>query len=57
MQTELERVLMERDDISAEEAAELVAAARQQVAEGEDPGEVLQDEFGLEPDYFLDITP
>ena len=33
MQTELERVLMERDDISAEKAAELVAAARQQVAE------------------------
>ena len=47
-------VLMRRDGMGREEAEDLIAEAR--VLEyGEDPEEILADEFGLEPDYIYDL--
>ena len=53
--SELKKVLMERDGISSKEADEVIADAKQRVWDGEDPEEVLADEFGLEPDYIFDL--
>ena len=51
----LKEILMRRDSLSDAEAQDLIDAARQAVAEGADPEEVLHDEFGLEPDYFWEL--
>lgn len=51
----LRQVLMRRDGMSREEAEEAIAEARERVIEGEDPEEVLAEEFGLEPDYFWEL--
>lgn len=51
----LKEVLMERDNLSSDEADELIEEAREQVYNGEDPEEVLFNEFGLEPDYVMDL--
>lgn len=51
----LKQVLMRRDEVSEEVAEELIQIARRRVAEGEDPEEVLEDEFGLEPDWIMDL--
>ena len=51
----LKEVLMRRDGLTRREAAEAIAEARERVREGEDPEEVLLDEFGLEPDYVFDL--
>jgi hypothetical protein len=51
----LREVLMRRDGMSGDEADELIEEARERVADGEDPEEVLLDEFGLEPDYIWDL--
>ena len=53
--SELKKVLMERDGIASKEADEVIADAKQRVWDGEDPEEVLADEFGLEPDYIFDL--
>jgi hypothetical protein len=54
--TELHRVLMRRDEMAAEDVDEWIKAARRAVLEdGEDPEDILQDEFGLEPDYIFDL--
>ena len=54
--TGLHRVLMRRDKMSAEEADEQIREARERVLEdGEDPEDILHDEFGLEPDYVFDL--
>ena len=53
--TELHRVLMRRDEMSADEADELIQEARERVEDGEDPEEILHDEFKLEPDYVFDL--
>lgn len=54
--TSLKQVLMERDELTSKEADELIAEARRMILEdGEDPGEVLYEEFGLEPDYIFDL--
>lgn len=55
--TELVKVIMRRDGMALEEAVEMVNEARQRVADGEDPEEILYDEFGLEPDYIFDLLP
>lgn len=52
--TELMKVLMERDELSMAEAAERIKELKQQVANGEDPEDVLYD-IELEPDYSLDL--
>ena len=48
-------VLMRRDGFSLLEAKEAVRYAKERVREGDDPEEVLEEEFGLEPDYFFDL--
>ena len=53
--SELKNVLMRRDGMSSREADNAIDDAKQRVFDGEDPEEVLADEFGLEPDYIFDL--
>lgn len=53
--SELKKVLMQRDCMTPKEADKVIADAKQRVWDGEDPEEVLADEFGLEPDYIFDL--
>jgi hypothetical protein len=54
--SELMQIIIERDGLTREEAAQAIAYARHLVHnEGCDPEGVLQDEFGLEPDYIFDL--
>ncbi len=48
-------VLIRRDGLSTSEAQDLIDDARYRVADGEDPEEILFEEFGLEPDYIFDL--
>jgi hypothetical protein len=48
-------VLMKRDGLTRSEAQELIDEARELVAEGENPEEILRVDFGLEPDYIFDL--
>ncbi len=45
---------MQRDDISADDAQNIIDEMKEQVLAGEDPEEVLFNE-GFEPDYIFDI--
>jgi hypothetical protein len=54
-QESLKQVIMRRDGLSSQEADELIESAREQILEGEDPEEVLLNDFGLEPDYIFDL--
>ena len=48
--------IVKRDGISYKEAQKLVKEARERVLmDGEDPHEILLNEFGLEPDYLFDL--
>jgi predicted nucleic acid-binding protein len=49
------QVLMRRDGMTRDDAQELIDEAKERVAAGDDPEEVVQEEFGLEPDYFWDL--
>lgn len=51
----IKQVLMRRDNMSAKDANELIRIGRQMVEDGEDPEDVLMDEFGLELDYAFDL--
>ena len=55
MEESLHEVLMRRDGLTRCEANEAIAEARERVLAGEDPEEVLAEEFGLEPDYVFDL--
>lgn len=55
MNETLKQVLMRRDGLSAAEAQSLIDEARERVLSGDDPEEVLAEEFGLEPDYIFDL--
>lgn len=55
MTCRLVAILMKRDGLDKEEAEEWVQNAKDQVSEGADAEEVLEDEFGLEPDYVIDL--
>lgn len=48
-------VLMRRDNLTKEEAQDQIKEARARVNAGEDPEEILYEEFGLEPDYIFDL--
>lgn len=52
-------VLMSRDGMSAEEADELIERAREdlqiRLARGEQPDDICQEWFGLEPDYLMEL--
>jgi len=52
--SELVGIFMERDDLTRDEAEDLVSELKERVVDGENPEEVLHDE-GLEPDYIFDI--
>ena len=49
------KVLMERDGLTRHDAMDMLLDAKARVAEGEDPEEILTEEFGLEPDYIEDL--
>lgn len=51
----IKEVLMRRDGMLEEEAKDAIRDARARVAEGDDPEEVLEEEFGLEPDYLWEL--
>jgi hypothetical protein len=51
--SELKRVLMARDELTAAQAQAQIDEAKLAVREGADPAEVLEEMFGLEPDYFF----
>jgi hypothetical protein len=53
--SELKRVIMQRDGISEAEADDLIDEAKKEVMAGADPEEVLEEMFGLEPDYIFDL--
>lgn len=53
--SELMLILVQRGDYTPAEAKAAVREAKQRVMDGEDPEEVLYEEFGLEPDYALDL--
>jgi hypothetical protein len=52
---EIVNVLMRRDGLSLEEAYEQLNDARERFADGDDPEDILAEEFGLEPDYLFDL--
>ena len=52
--TELKKVLMSRDGFTGSEADFEIEVMRELVSEGENPEDILYD-YGLEPDYFLDL--
>lgn len=51
----LKEVLMRRDGMSSAEADEAIEEAGWRVHGGEDPEDVLREEFGLEPDFVFDL--
>ena len=51
---ELIKIFMNRDGMTLSEAEEQVDWMKEQVAQGENPEDVLYDE-GLEPDYILEL--
>jgi len=51
----LKQILMRRDGMTSREANEAIADARERVSEGEDPEEVLTEEFYLESDYIFTL--
>jgi len=51
----LKQVLMSRDGLTEDEAEEFINEARERIYSGDDPEEILLEEFGLEPDYVFDL--
>ena len=50
-------VLMRRDGMSKEEAEIALQFGRDRLLDGDDPQDILEEEFGLEPDYVFDLFP
>lgn len=55
MAESIKQILMRRDDMESDEADDCIATAKERIATGDDPEEVLLEEFGLEPDYIFDL--
>ena len=53
--SDLKTVLMNRDNMSSAQADKAISEARDRMIDGEDPEEILLEEFGLEPDYVFDL--
>jgi hypothetical protein len=53
------KIIMARDNMSFDDAKELVTDCRDAIIEaletGDDPEEILAQELGLEPDYLFDL--
>lgn len=48
-------ILVRRDGVARADAEEQVQDAKRRVLEGEDPEEILYEDFGLEPDYVFEL--
>ena len=48
-------ILMRRDGMERDAAEDLLGEAMVAVEDGQDPKEILEDWFGLEPDYLDDL--
>lgn len=55
MEETIKQIMMRRDGLTAEYAQELIDEAREAVADGEDPEQILEEYFGLEPDYIFEL--
>lgn len=59
MRKTLKEVLMDRDEMTEEEAEQEIEAARkdmyQRLEDGEMPHDICEEWFGLEPDYIDDL--
>ena len=53
--TTIEKTLMKRDGYTREEASEALREARERVLKGENPEDILYEDFGLEPDYIWEL--
>lgn len=51
----IKQILIRRDGMEPSLADDAISAARERVWNGDDPEEVLLEEFGLEPDYVFDL--
>ena len=51
----IRQILMQRDGLTSLEADNLVRDARVRVFNGDNPEEILFEEFGLEPDYIFEL--
>jgi len=49
------QILVNRDGMSPTAANLAIKEAKHRVQEGEDPEMILDEEFGLEPDYIFDL--
>jgi len=50
----IREILKRRDGASDSECDEMLGEARERILNGDDPEEVCEEEFGLEPDYIFD---
>jgi hypothetical protein len=59
MRKSLKEVLMQRDSMTEEEAIKLIIEAKEEfyrmLEDGEDPSDICEIFFGLEPDYLDDF--
>lgn len=57
--SDLKKILMERDGLTSDEADEQIreckAEMNERLANGEMPDDILEEYFGLEPDYLFDL--
>ena len=59
MRLSIKETIMRRDNLSAEEADDLIEEAKadlnERLAAGEMPDDICEEWFGLEPDYIFDM--
>ena len=48
-------ILVERDGMSRSDAEKEVQEAKRRVRRGENPEDILYEDFGLEPDYVFEL--
>lgn len=52
----IEDILVNRDGLTPADAKKEVAEARRRVRRGENPEDILYEDFGLEPDYIFQLV-
>lgn len=55
MEESIVDILMRRDEMTRADAEAMLEDAKQRVSDGEDPEEILYEDFGLEPDYIFQL--
>jgi len=48
-------ILMNRDGMTQKDAERMLMEAQYEIYEGANPEHILEDNFGLEPDYLFDL--